>query len=450
MRFNFSSLIKRISPTLVQTGIVTLSKIAMAMAVMALQILLARLLGPEGRGSYAVIIIFSSGIASFFILGTDRAIQQQVVSGRMQNGEAISLTWLLILVLSLLGSLFALLFVYYGADLGLGFFSQASTKEFSLSLLLMAPLLYSTSLQLLFYANANFISSSIFMVGEPVLRMGLLLALFLFFQITVINVIWAALAAGFAVSIVGSIFFIKQNVLGAIRLPDMKRVLAVVSYGIRYLPARFGNFFRTHVITIFLASMTGKAEIGIYAVATGLAGGCLFISEAINAVLQTKILADSGVYREMVAKYMRLVGGATSLIITLMVAALVMLVPLLFGRDFHFVATLLWFLLPGLIFSTLSGPLSAYFVCTNKPQVISLGVMAEIIVSIAVLLILYPYWGVIGAPIAVSTGKVTQFLIQLFKFKTVCGSGLKTILVPGRSDLKAVIDFINIFRNTPQ
>lgn len=433
-----------ISSTVVQTVIVFVSKITMVIASLGLQIQLARLLGPNARGAYAVLILFSSSVASLFVLGADRAIQQQVVSEKMSNGEALIFSWVIVFIISILSFLTMLPVIYLGKMYCVGFFKNATLVEFKYSLLLVSPLLLGISLQLLFQANSKFFTSSVVMVLEPIFRFGFITVIYFFFQINLINIISVTFIAGIIVSIIGSIVFLKQVVtIGSLKFPSVEQISQIISYGIRYQPARFGNFIRVHIITLILASIAIASEVGVFAVAIGVAGSCLLIPQSVQSVLQTKILSDNDEYQNMVTKYLRIIGFFSSLIMIFIISILSFLVPVLFGSEYRDASIILWFLLPSLIFPGFSGPLNAYFLCTDRPQIVSLSIIVEITVSVILMIIMYPFFGVYGAALSISFGRLTMFICLLIKFKSICNISYKKIFWPRNSDIRAILTIID-------
>ncbi|MBN2843365.1 MAG: oligosaccharide flippase family protein, partial [Sedimentisphaerales bacterium] len=71
--------------------------------------LTARLLGPEGRGQLALIVIIPTLIASIGMVGVGRVIAREVVSGY----EKLPSSLLLISFLSTIGMLFGVFFILF-------------------------------------------------------------------------------------------------------------------------------------------------------------------------------------------------------------------------------------------------------------------------------------------------------------------------------------------------
>src|SRR6185295_10523159 len=72
---------------------------------LATQSLLARLLAPEGRGAFAVCVMFGTILGVLLTPGADRGTQYYVMSGRQSLSRGIAVG----LVISLIGSAIAML-----------------------------------------------------------------------------------------------------------------------------------------------------------------------------------------------------------------------------------------------------------------------------------------------------------------------------------------------------
>ena len=80
------------------------AKLVTIITVLGTQSCLAWFLGPEGRGSYAVCVIFAMVLSTFFVIGCDVASLYFVASGRFSISEGLTYT----LIYGGIGSLLAM------------------------------------------------------------------------------------------------------------------------------------------------------------------------------------------------------------------------------------------------------------------------------------------------------------------------------------------------------
>ena len=128
-------------------------KLVTIVTVLGTQSCLAWFLGPEGRGSYAVCVIFATVLSTIFVIGCDVASLYFVASGRFSISEGLTYS----LIYGGLGSLLAIAAGLGILQLDFPFLSKAGRAAFHLALLSIPLSLFSLILLNLLTAVRHFI-----------------------------------------------------------------------------------------------------------------------------------------------------------------------------------------------------------------------------------------------------------------------------------------------------
>ncbi len=406
------------------------TRIWMLLAGLVTQSILARFLAPDGRGEFAVCLMFGTMLGVVLAPGTDRGAQYFVMSRRFSVSLGVSVG----IVLSLLGSLLAV-------ALGLGligssfpFFSKADPAAFRLALALIPATVLSTSLQLQLAGLRRFASLGIFTVLQNAANVG---GMIVCVWVLGWGVNGALLAQTLSTLLLIALFGwdLRRNCGFHLEWPRWRHFAPVLRYGLKYHVARIGSMLDFQVGALFLAMLASRAEIGYFAAASALILRLLILSDSIESSLLPRIAADARGRPGLVGQCGRLSGAASALALGLLVALSVPLVRLLFSDAFLPSVPLIWILAPGLLVYAGAKVLMAYFRATNRPEVCSWVVWTGLSVNVGLLLVLYPRIGLPAAAWAMTAGLVCRSLFLVIAFRRVSGESFRSTWAPRADDL---------------
>jgi O-antigen/teichoic acid export membrane protein len=232
-------------------------------------------------------------------------------------------------------------------------------------------------------------------------------------------------------------FYISLSIRGG-RLGRPRRSLLgdSIRFGIRLWVgslARFLNFRTDQILMGFIAS---EAALGFYAVAVNASEVLLYLpSSAATALLPLIARTDPSRRGEETLRAFRSVGFVTAAGVG--VAALLgpVVLPAVFGDAFdESVVPFLW-LLPGTLGFAASSVFSNALVGSASPGLSSLGPMASLVVGFALDLALIPPFGATGAAAAASAAFLVGGLTALVVYRRVSPFTWPALLVPRRGDL---------------
>lgn len=192
----------------------------------------------------------------------------------------------------------------------------------------------------------------------------------------------------------------------------------------------------------------GTAELGLYAVAVGLAQLLFNIPEPFSRVVQPYLFGQ--VKDEMLARFKAVARINFSVLLTLAIGLGVIapwVVPLLFGQAFAPSVPPLLLLLPGIVLSG-SAKLLAQLVVQGGFQRFNLiGTICAAVITIALDLLLIPTWGIEGAAVATTVAYAVVLLIILFTLRWRMHIPVHDLFLLHRSDLLVLRN--SVLRNVP-
>lgn len=253
---------------------------------------------------------------------------------------------------------------------------------------------------------------------------------------------WAATTA--AVSLLGIIVTFWRA--ARLRVPgdtgtagwDTDLVTAALRYGIRAYPTGVVSFLNLRSDQFLLGYLAGTASVGQYTVAVTLAELLLFFPRSLATALLPRITgADSESARHMAASACRHTIGGTAVSIAALVP-IGLLIPLFFGEPFRPSVVPFFLLLPGLGLYSLVPVLSTYFSGQlGRPTIPSLLAALSLAIDLLLVWILVPVLTVAGAALASTVAYTVAVLVMVGYFRRLTGVSLREMAAVRVEDLAA-------------
>jgi O-antigen/teichoic acid export membrane protein len=417
------------------TAITFFTRLSVMAASLGIQSALAWFLGPAGRGSYAVCILFAMFLGVVFTLSVDRAGQYLIASGRVQIVDGVLVT----LAAGLAGSAIGVAVGYVLIQSGAEFFTKATALSFRLSLILVPLNVLSESLVFLLMGIRRFAWMSRIAVARVITHLAATLVLVWGLDLGV-NGALVALMLGNAVSIAVGLSFLRSQYGLAPRRLRRRDFAALLSFGIRYWVANLGSQMNFRIGTVVLAWFVTTPEIGIFAAAASLVSRVLLIPDAIEAALLPRVARDPEGRSELVAQVARLSLIVCGVVLAALVIVSRPLIALLFSRDFLPAVPLIWMIAVGMLVHAGSKILAAYFMGINRPAICSWAVVSAVLANFGALMILLPAIGLPGAAWAMSIGYLIRSIVLVLSFRAVTRKGFRETWLPRRADIALLRD----------
>ena len=400
----------------------------MAALSLAVQGMLAYMLLPEGRGAYAVCIVFGTMLGLLFAPGAAQGAQYFVAARRISVSQGVSSILIIGLVGGGIGAVLALPLIY--SDLT--FFQNADTNTFLLTLLLTPLTAISVALDHQLVAQRRFMRLALF----SILRAGAHMLAILFLVRLMgfgVNGAIIALAVNHCVLTAACLLDLRRHCGLVFEMPGRSSLAGILGYGLKYYIARIGSAVEAQIGVVVLGLIAGKAEVGLFAAAMSLMLGFLLISNSVGNALFPRV-AGSIERSELVARCVRLVCAATAGCLIVMLAFSAPLVRLLLSEAFLPALPLFWILAPGIVAYAGAGIFMTHFKGVNLPHVCSWAVFLGLCGNVCAFLLLYPRLGMEAAAWATTCGLAANCLFLSIVFHRTTGTTWHLIWLPRRSD----------------
>jgi O-antigen/teichoic acid export membrane protein len=366
-------------------------------------ILIARALGPEGRGAYFVIITVAMTALSVGHLSVEQANlflwteghrRDQLIAGSLQIGVLAGCVVALATmgVTNLLGESVLPL-----KSQGLLMLALATIPLGLCTLYLNGLLIASGSMWTL--NKALLVSSIVQLIGVCLL--------FISNNLRVASVVWlwavaSAIPLGFQLT-----RLIRRYGFSLAPRTVLGRILKL---GLRYHVGMVAVFLILRVDILMLNAMSSARNVGLYSLAVTLTEATfLFTDSVAQSAVSAQITDEQGhLYTARIAR--------TNFVLSLGVVLLLVttgpfLIPLVFGAPFAQTVAPIVALAPGIVALAAQRPIGVFIVRANKPWIVSSASVATLFVHVCLNLLLIPQLGIVGAGIASS---LTYCALALF------------------------------------
>lgn len=395
-------------------------------------ILLARWLGPEGRGLYALILATSMTLAAVlgnnawtqalaFLAGKNRFLPRQIAGHSMIIVGVC--TTLLVVSLIVLPDRFleSLIPELREAHLWLVVILTCATLLFSM----LTGLLLGLN-QVPLFTSLSVVRAVVALVLQ-VLLLGVL-------GLGLQGAMWELVVSGlFAVCMTLVVFVWKAGVDLKVRTGFFRNVLG---YGARSYPGHLGVVLLSRIDIYFVALFGGAAAAGIYAVAKGLTEIAAIVEQSISQGITPRVIAGEHVAAAaIVARAFRISLWINVLGLLAGAVAVSWLIPLVYGDEYAAAVPAFLLLLPGVLMLT-TRTLGTYFsMQIGRPEIPTYYILAAGLLSLPVSFLLTREYGYLGAASAFSIVAFIRGIAAIVLFMLFSKISLTDLLFISRAEL---------------
>jgi O-antigen/teichoic acid export membrane protein len=389
----------------------------------ALGILTARVLGPHGRGIYALPMIAAALVTSGFA-GLTTATSYFMLA--RNAGRSILRPALLTAVI--------LVFVGVAATIAIAAGDRAlwSAVPAALSLpasaLLMVAYGYAIGIKRVRANTTIALASTLVTLGMMALGLG-------FFGRTPATAIAVWIVSGALVAAgVGTLLYRHSRTLGA---GPVVGVGEFCGYTLRAALASIVTLLNYRGDVYIVALFAAPSALGMYTLAVAAAETLLAATQVTNVVASPHIASSGDRHAaDLAARCVR-----HNLLVALPVCAAIALIApfavhILYGVAFLPMVSSLRVLLVGVLALSLGSPISTYFTLRiGKPEVATTLAAVSAGLCIGTSVALVPRWGMIGAAVGSTVGYLIGQVLGIAYFSRRSGIGVLHILVPSGTDV---------------
>jgi O-antigen/teichoic acid export membrane protein len=381
------------------------------------QVIVARFLLPDGRGIYAICIMFASMMSVITYMGNEYGIRYLLLKNNINIQQAFRY---LLLTVSIALS-FSIVIFYLVKNLNIEFLQRGTEQQFILALLLGFTQVICVQTNVFLTIAGKFRDASKISVGLEFLKL-----LFVIIALLLISSVEAALIAAILSNILIIFVYIYKYELLIRAQPSMNiaDMLFIYRYGFKSWFLTLSNFSNIHIGTLVLSFYVSTEKLGIYSIAFALVSRVQVIPDAINRVMVPRLASEGDAVREryfVLSTFMILFFLCLGILCFLILFS-DDLVYVLFGSNYLEAVPLIKFLFVGFAFKILSKPFEAYFnEILGEPSVIAKIHLLTLVLLIFLMNLLIPEYELMGATFTNIIVFFTGFMLILISF-IMCSS----------------------------
>jgi len=414
------------------TSITLISRIINLAIGIVISILLARILGPDGRGIYALAILIPSfafifanlglNSSTIYFLGKKKYSPQQIAGNNIIYSIYIAVVALILTILFLT------------------FFREAFLTGVPIIALVIAvcaiPLriLISNS-STIFLGTHRYGTFNLMSVLEISIQLTLLGLLYFFSNFTINTALASYLVASVLIVII--IFITLRKSIGKFNFSIHKGYTKdAFTYGVKSYFSNVISFLHLRIDQLLINLFLNPVAVGFYAVAAGLTERLWMLSESAATILFPRVSSENN--EEEKKRFTPLL--CRNVLAITIIGAVVLyflgewLITLLYSSDFLESFSPFKILLIGTIFVSGSKILANDIAGRGKPMVNTYINIASLIIDVVLNILLIPPHGIAGAAYATTISYSFVFFVRSIVYARISGNRIRDFLFVKYSD----------------
>jgi O-antigen/teichoic acid export membrane protein len=361
--------------------------------------LLARSLGPSGRGDYAAVVVPTEMVAWVIAFGMPLAALYHARDHDDRSLVMGSWSFALVVGVALTAAMWPFVpsYLHSHSPLTIPWF-----RAFLVLAIPFGPVL--TAVELL-TARGKVIAFNVLRQLALVLNTVFIAGLAIAGRLTLTTALAAALA-GDAISYVATLWYVRAWPGRGFRREVTQLELR---YAARVAPGAVSNLLITRLDQFVLVGVVSSRNLALYAIAATGAGLSAPVAAGVSQALvpHLRSIDRTSDRRSDAARAARWTFGASVAIALGLALAAPIGLPLLFGRAFAAAVPLLWILLPGQVANNVATVVSSHLQAEGRPGVASQGLIAAMLVTVIGLAIAVKPFGTAGAAVVTVISQFT-------------------------------------------
>ena len=399
-------------------------------------VLVARLLGPEGKGIVSLVILTGSILFTVVNLGvgtgTGYFLGRKKVPIDELAGNWLSLSIIIGAIVLAISQLFALSIVSR-------FLPSVPLWAVRAVLFTVPFTIISFNLQMLFKARGDFYRFNLIDLVQPVIFLVLLLLVVSFaregmLKGTVYSYVFSAVMPGIAaIILVSGAVNLRFRWNGDIVKPAMR-------YGIQGYIASFLGFLNYRIDMFLVNFFMEPRFVGYYSISVMVAEKLWYLPNVLSAVLYPRVAhsdeENANIDTSRVSRLTFFLIGVSCILI-LIVGRVV--IRFLYSDRFLPAVKPLFFLLPGIFAMSIAKVVASNLLARGFPRVNMVAGFTALVSNIVFNMYLIPRMGISGAAIASTISYSLFAAVVVVSFLRITGVNALSLLVPRADDFSAII-----------
>lgn len=373
-------------------------------------LIIARVVGPQGRGEYAAVVAWFGIALIAGELGQPAALCYYVSMDRLRSRDYVTTSRRLMLttgvVAAVVGWCIAPLLAHGSRSV-----SDAYRVMFVTCIVSFVGSSYLFALQARQLSWWNLLRAT-----QPSVYLLLVILVATVGRMTLMAAVVCLVASVVVQTIAG--YWLCRRVKLSGGDYDQKLARPLLGYGVSQMVANAPTTVNSRLDQVLLAGTTSYANLGLYAVAVSLTSLALPVVSAIGSVLFPRIAAGGTASTQALERTALrasvVIGGA---IVGALALSSPWVLPALFGHAYSASVPLVWTLAAGGVFLGASRVAGDLLRGRGQPLMVALGQGVGAVLTVALLLTLLPVWGLQGAAIASSAAYLVTFVVLVLALR---------------------------------
>lgn len=416
------------------------SQILRLLLVAGSNIIIARYLGPSGKGILTLIMSFLSIVVMLGMVGLDEANVYFISSKKTSHRKIFTHALYQTIILSIL----CLIIFVIIKDWILHNVLKGITLQYFYILLVLIPFyFFNQHTRTMLLGNKSIYSFNLYVIAQFLILF--IIQLVFIPRYGLFGGVLSIIVTAIILTLSGIILLVKQGA------PSFKIDLSVLkksySYGIRSQLGLVSSFLNRRLDLFIVNYFLNPYQVGLYAIAVAVAELPWHIPAATATVLFPWIADKPKKEAAMFTAYvLRNVFFITVIVVILLILFGELIITILFGETFRESVILMYTLLPGILGLGITKILGAHFQGSGRPELGTLMVAFSLVETIILDIILIPKMGTLGAAVASSVAYVTSALIGLFIFTKLWHVSIFDAIIPKWKEVVKIKHFFALLK----
>jgi O-antigen/teichoic acid export membrane protein len=410
------------------------ARIVILLASLATSIVMARALGPTGKGLFSLAVLVSGLVFMALNLGVGTA-SGYFLGRKKVPLEELAGNWLSLSVVIGLGALAVSLALAPG--IVPRFVPSVPLWAVVLSLFSVPFAILLGNFLLLFRANDDFRSFNVVDAMQPVLFCLFFAACALFESSRLFEASIVVWLVSYAATGLGAVLLMRKFVKVSFRW-NRALVRETLRFGVQQNLGNLLDFLNYRFDMLLVNWFLDPAHVGYYSISVVVVEKMWYVPNVLSAVLHPRVAhaGDEGEATRATAVVTRV----TVLVIAAGCVAILLLgrplVRLLYSSRFLPAVTPLFILLPGIVMISIAKVLTSDLSARGYPRASMLSGLIAVVSNIAANLVLIPRFGLNGAALSSTISYTLCAVVLVAYFRRVTGVSLAALVVPTAADAR--------------
>lgn len=403
-------------------------------------IIIARTLGPEGKGLFSLVLMIPIMTVTLTNMGINFSNIYFIGKNRYPIGSIVGNALFYSLIV---GGSVAFFLIILEPLLNSHFLKGVSRIYLYTTLPLIPFLLMSENIYYVLLGYRKMIKLSILRLINPLTYLTILVITYYFFQLSVYGAILANISGLLVCLLVGIYFLVKSGYCAGLTL-NKTLYMESFKFGLKQHLGAIFQLLNYRLDMLIIAVLLTSMEVGQYSVSVVIAETIWYIPSSLGQVLYPKTATSdikaANTFTPLVCK--------TNIILTF-IAILILygisgiIIPWLFTSEFYPSVMALKLLLPGTFFLGISKVLGSDLTGRGFPQYSTYASLVSLIFTVIFDFLLIPRFGINGAALASSISYMISALIITYLFIKNTGVRPLDLLILRAED---IIDYRRVLK----